>query len=110
MFRVIIAGGRDFNDYPLLEKTMDELLVNIRDEIIIVSGTAKGADTLGERYAAQRGYSVRSFPADWKKYGKRAGFLRNEEMAKNADALVAFWNGKSRGGKTYDRSCTEVSA
>lgn len=99
MFRVIIAGGRDFNDYPLLAKTMDELLVNIRDEIIIISGTAKGADTLGERYAAERGYSVRFFPADWKNYGKKAGFLRNEEMAKNADALVAFWDGESRGTK-----------
>lgn len=99
MFRVIIAGGRDFNDYPLLAKTMDELLVNIPDEIIVVSGTAKGADTLGERYAVERGYSIYTFSADWKKYGKRAGFLRNEEMAKNADALVAFWDGESRGTK-----------
>lgn len=58
---------------------------------------AKGADLLGERYANEKGYKVSRFPADWSSFGKSAGFVRNEEMAQNADALVAFWNGKSRG-------------
>lgn len=97
MFRVIIAGGRDFNDYQLLRKTLDNLLCNITEEITVVCGQARGADTLGERYAKERGYSIAYFPADWKKYGKRAGYLRNEQMAQNADALVAFWDGQSRG-------------
>lgn len=99
MFRVIIAGGRDFNDYPLLKETMDKLLVNITDEITVLCGQAKGADTLGEQYAKENGYTVSYHPADWEQYGKRAGYLRNEQMAQNADALVAFWNGKSRGTK-----------
>lgn len=99
MFRIIIAGGRDFQDYATMQQTMDHLLVNVREEIVIISGKARGADTLGERYAHERGYTVREFPADWKLHGKAAGYIRNEEMARNADALVAFWDGKSRGTK-----------
>lgn len=99
MFRVIIAGGRDFQDYAYLKQTMDHLLVNITDEITVVCGEARGADLLGKRYAKERGYVVHSYPADWNTYGKAAGFVRNKEMAKNADALVAFWDGKSSGTK-----------
>lgn len=54
MFRVIIAGGRDFDDYQLLKATMDKLLCNITDEITVVCGQAKGADTLGEQYGSGR--------------------------------------------------------
>ena len=100
MFRVIIAGGRDFNNYQLLQSTMDNLLCNITDKITVVCGQARGADTLGEQYAKERGYIVDYYPANWKLYGKRAGFLRNEQMAQNADALVAFWDGESRGTKS----------
>ena len=100
-FRIIIAGCRDFHDYPLLRKTMDKLLQNKlrKEKIVIICGMAKGADMLGARYAQERGYYIRYFPADWDKYGKRAGPIRNEEMAKNADALVAFWDGESSGTK-----------
>ena len=52
---------------------------------------------LGEQYGKQRGYKINYFPADWKTFGKSAGYIRNQEMAENADALVAFWDGKSRG-------------
>lgn len=98
MFRVIIAGGWDFGNYSLLCKTMDRLLCNKqRENIQIVCGKARGADTLGERYARERGYLVNYFPANWNTYGKRAGYIRNVEMAQNADALVAFWDGQSRG-------------
>ncbi len=99
MFRVIIAGGRDFNDYSLLKTTMDKLLANITDEITVLCGQAKGADTLGEQYAKEMGYAVSYYPANWERYGKYAGYLRNEQMAQNADALVAFWDGKSHGTK-----------
>ena len=99
MFRVIIAGGRDFNNYPGLAKAMDQLLANVTDEIVVVCGMAQGAYRLGERYGKERGYSIRYFPADWDSKGRGAGFIRNEEMAKNADALVAFWDGQSRGTK-----------
>ena len=97
MFRVIIAGGRDFDNYPGLVQVMDRLLANVTDEITVVCGMARGADTLGERYAKERGYAIRYFPADWDEHGRAAGYIRNEEMAKNADTLVAFWDGKSNG-------------
>ena len=99
MFRVIIAGGRDFNNYALLEQTMDRLLENVQDNIAVVCGMARGADSLGEQYAKTRGYTVCYFPAEWDTYGRAAGYRRNTKMAENADALVAFWDGHSRGTK-----------
>ena len=100
-FKVIIAGCRDFNDYGLLCRKCDTILANKRQsrEIVIVSGTARGADQLGERYARERGYKVQQYPADWDHGGKAAGPIRNAKMAANADALIAFWDGESRGTK-----------
>lgn len=96
--RVIIAGSRNFDDYQLLKDICDKKLIN-QKEIEIVSGTANGADKLGEKYAEEKGYCIKKFPADWKTYGKRAGFIRNEEMAKYSEALIAFWDGESKGTK-----------
>lgn len=104
VFKVIIAGGRDFNDLPLLKIKMDKLLeskIKEGHEIIVISGTARGADTLGEVYAKQRGYKVLRFPADWS-LGKRAGYLRNMQMSEEGDALVAFWNGSKGTGHMID--------
>lgn len=99
MFRVIVAGSRSFDDYGMLCETLDTLLKEKKKthDISIVCGKARGADTLGERYAIERGYGVLEFPAKWDEYGKSAGHIRNEEMARNADALVAFWDGQSAG-------------
>lgn len=99
LFKVVVAGGRDFEDYSLLEAKLDYLLVNYLPHVQIVSGKASGADALGERYAAARGLSVAEFPADWKTHGKAAGPIRNREMAKYADAVIVFWDGVSRGTK-----------
>ena len=98
MFKVIIAGGRDFNDYDLLKKKCDHYLSNKKD-VVIVCGMARGADLLGKKYAADINCYVAEFPADWDKYGKSAGYKRNEEMAIYADALIAFWDEKSKGTK-----------
>ena len=95
--KVIIAGGRDFKDYDLLCKKCDKILASQTD-IEIVSGTAYGADKLGERYSSERGYPIKQFPANWK-LGKSAGYIRNKEMAEYGDALIAFWDGKSKGTK-----------
>lgn len=99
VFRLIVAGSRNFNNYELLKQKCDSLLSQKRltHSIVIVSGTARGADRLGERYAAERGYRVERFPADWDRNGVAAGPIRNSQMAAHADALVAFWDGKSRG-------------
>ena len=67
--------------------------------IVIVSGGCAGADVLGERYAKENGYSIDRYPAEWQKYGRKAGIMRNAVMADNADALIAYWDGISRGTK-----------
>jgi len=118
--RVIIAGGRNFNDFNLMTETMDGIMSKAKaKDIIIVSGKAKGADTLGEKWAGMRGHAVAPFPADWdninvpgavvktttrgKKYNAKAGHMRNEHMAVYASSgpirgtLVAFWNGDAGG-------------
>ena len=97
MIKVIIAGGRGFTNYQLLKLKCDQILVNVKKDIQIVSGGARGADELGERYAKEKHYSVKRFEARWDIYGKRAGFIRNQEMAEYADALIAFWDGKTPG-------------
>lgn len=94
--KTIIAGSRGFCDYTLLCKSLSCLPWEVTE---VVSGTARGADQLGERWGLQTGLPVTRFPADWEKHGKRAGYLRNAEMAEYADALVAFWDGSSRGTK-----------
>lgn len=100
-YKVIIAGGRYFSDYELLKKTCDEFLQDkTGEEIVIISGHASRADTLGERYAQEKGFKIETYPADWKKYGRAAGTIRNEQMANIANALVAFWDGKSKGTKS----------
>lgn len=105
---LIIAGGRDFTDYDLLRRKTDHLLSNTAEPIEIVSGGAKGADLLGERYASERGYPVKRFPADWDKYGKRAGPIRNRQMAEYATHCVCFWDGVSRGTKNMIDQCKEL--
>ncbi len=117
MLRVIVAGGRGFSDYALMKEQLDYFLQNALPNVIIVSGKAKGADTMGERYATEHGLLVVEFPADWKNvdvpgalvnrnqygvYNVRAGHIRNDKMAKfatehNKGLLVAFWDGKSAG-------------
>ena len=99
--RVIIAGGRDFNDYKALETFCDKVLSRVSSPICILSGKCPtGADVLGEAYAKKRGYLVDEYPADWSKYDDAAGPIRNREMAKNADALIVFLGEKSRGSRS----------
>ncbi len=97
--KIIIAGSRTFTDYKKLTEVCNHILQD-QTNIEIVSGAYyKGADKLGEQYAKEKGYKLTQFPADWKSYGRAAGPLRNEQMANYADALIAFWDGKSKGTK-----------
>lgn len=99
--RVIVAGSRDFDDYGLLCEKLDYYLRNhpFPEDVVILSGCCAGADKLGERYAEDNGHEIMHFPAEWNKHGKAAGPIRNEEMAKCADACVVFWDGRSTGSK-----------
>lgn len=91
--RCIIAGGRQFDDY----ETLCEVMACFPEVSKVVSGCAAGADTLGIEWARSKGLPVDEFPAKWTRHGRRAGFIRNTTMARNADMLVAFWDGVSPG-------------
>lgn len=94
--RTIIAGSRNCNDIQLLINAIDNCEWDITK---VICGMAKGADHLGELWANFMKIPVDKFPADWNKYGKSAGYKRNVQMAENADALIALWDGESRGTK-----------
>lgn len=113
--RIIIAGGRDFADYGALKMetlaAIKEVNLKIngtdkisKDRITIISGCARGADSLGIKFAEDFQLPIEKFPAQWDKFGNKAGYLRNQEMAKfatsdenSAGVLIAFWDGKSKG-------------
>ena len=98
---VIIAGSRSFDDYQKLTTACDNILKGVAADtkITVFSGGAGGTDSLGERYAQAKGYQLKRFPADWEQYGKSAGPVRNHHMAKDADIVICFWNGLSKGTK-----------
>lgn len=100
--KVIIAGSRSFGDYDWLCDICDSILERLSEqhEIVVLSGGAKGSDTMGELYAKERGYIFKRFPPDWNRFGRAAGPIRNRDMADNADILIAFWDGKSLGTKS----------
>ncbi|MDK2600771.1 hypothetical protein QO179_25065 [Bacillus stercoris] len=105
--KVIIAGGRDFDDYEFMKSKLDHLFKNLnKDKLIIINGDgpglkdsktgkiiARGADQLGKKYAQERGLKIELFPPLWGEYGRAAGPIRNSQMAEVANALVAFNTG-----------------
>lgn len=103
MARIVIAGSRGFEDYEVLEQTLDHILDEQTDSIELVSGHAKGADLLTERYAKENGLPIHIIKPDWKAYGRAAGPIRNRQMLDYAmdesPLVVAFWDRKSKGTK-----------
>ena len=97
--KVIVAGSRNFKDYEYMQEILDTHLVPLVNDDVIISGTANGADQLGERYAQKRSLKCIRMPAEWDKHGRSAGYIRNKEMAEIADMCFVFWNGVSRGSK-----------
>lgn len=95
--KLIIAGSRSIDNIAIVKCALGAARINLRAVTEIVSGTAKGVDMLGEQIAAKHRIPVTQFPADWDKYGKAAGYRRNEWMANYADILIAVWDGKSKG-------------
>jgi hypothetical protein len=94
--KLIVAGGRKFNDKARVFRLLNKIHAEHPD-LEIVSGLAKGPDTFGKKWAEANGIKCYEFPAQWNKYGKRAGYLRNEEMAKFAGAVLLFWDKISKG-------------
>lgn len=95
--KVAVIGGRDFTNYELLDNTLKVYSDKITT---IVSGGAKGADFLAEYWAEKNNKGTLIFLPNWDLYGKKAGFVRNELIVINSDAIIAFWDRKSRGTKS----------
>lgn len=113
MTRVIVCGGREFNDRELCFSKLDQILSEYENPEI-VSGHAKGADLLGEKYAKLHSLPLKVFPAEWKKYGRGAGPVRNRQMLQYAleekPLIIAFWNGVSPGTKDMIRQAEDAGA
>lgn len=95
--RVIIAGSRTVTDYQVICGAVEKFGADRITEV--VSGTCRGPDRLGERWAKEHGVPIKLFPADWDKFGRSAGYIRNRQMAEYADAAVVVWDGVSRGSR-----------
>ena len=96
--RTIIAGSRKITDYKIvLNAIRKSIEISGIRPTVIISGGAKGVDRLGEKFAKEFEFPLELYNAEWDKYGNRAGFVRNEQMALVADALIAIWDGESKG-------------
>lgn len=105
--KLAIVGSRSFEDYELMKNFILSHF-NIDEITDIVSGGARGADRLGERFAKEFHENLIVFKADWDKYGKRAGFIRNVDIIKTCDKCVCFWDGDSNGTKHDIDLCKEM--
>lgn len=97
MRRIIIAGGRDIWDYEFIRQTIDYYTQNLGYDWMLVCGMGPGVDTVAHNICEYRGIPIDKHPANWTLYGNAAGPIRNREMAQNADALIAIWDGESIG-------------
>lgn len=97
MIKLIVAGSREFDNFSLLELMILEHYNP--SELEIISGNARGADRLGIQFAHKYNCKLKVFPADWDKYGKSAGMIRNKQMGNYADKAIVFWDNKSKGTK-----------
>lgn len=92
--KVLICGGRDFSDFEYMSDILNDAHI-FYDFTLVIEGGAKGADSLARKWAESKGIPVHTFPADWKFYGKRAGFVRNQQMIDEGqpDIIFAFPGG-----------------
>jgi hypothetical protein len=103
--KVIIAGGRDYHEYDTLLEAIKESGFDITT---VISGGAKGVDALGEQYAEGMNIPLNVYHADWERNGRAAGPIRNRKMAENGEALIAIWDGESRGTKNMIETATKL--
>ena len=94
--RTIIAGSRTIKDYDIVKEAIEKSGFQITT---LISGTAPGVDQLGEKWANENGVSIEIHPADWDKWGRAAGPIRNKEMADCAEACIIVWDKVSKGTK-----------
>lgn len=123
VFKVIVAGGRDFTNQDVCDRVLNKAFSKMDRLIEVVCGEAKGADTCGKVWAQKNNKGIKSFPANWKdietepvlirsneygQYNALAGMVRNHKMGDYAEALVAFWDGRSKGTKDMIEYSREI--
>lgn len=106
--KLAVVGSRNFNDYSLMKKYLDKIH-SVEPITCIISGGAAGADALSEVWAHENNISTLIFKPNWNKYGKRAGFIRNEDIIKSCDKCIAYWDGVSKGTKHSINLCKKYS-
>lgn len=104
--KLAIIGSRTFTNYNLLQEILEQ---HKPETTLVVSGAAKGADSLGEKWAIENNIPTLIFPADWDKFGKMAGYIRNEDIIKNCDYAIAFWDRQSKGTKHSISLCEKYN-
>lgn len=105
--RIIIAGSRRFDNYNFMRAKLRRVDIGNYD-VTVISGTAKGADRLGEQWAKNHKFNIERYPANWSMYGKTAGIIRNRQMAEHADMCVVFWDGESKGTLNMIQTARDV--
>ena len=97
--RIVIAGCRNYTNYEEAKKFILSCINEYSKtaSIVILSGTCKGADLLGEKFAKEQNLPIRYYPAEWKRFGKAAGPIRNKKMINDCHEVICFWDKKSYG-------------
>ena len=108
--KIVICGCRNFHGTDVFNEFVDFCLARIQKDnnIVILSGHCSGVDSMAEAYANAHGLKVRLYPAEWAKYGKAAGTKRNMQMANDANMVIAFWDGYSKGTKSMIDSAEKL--
>lgn len=106
---VVVCGSRGFFNYDYFKKEMCCVLKKYQtQDIILISGGAKGADTFAREYALENNITFKEYLADWENHGRGAGYIRNIEMLDIANEVVAFWDGKSPGTAHIIKECLKL--
>lgn len=102
--KLMVCGSRTITDEKLVFSKLDEYFA-LHKNLAILSGGARGVDSIGEKWANLHNVPIERFLPDWKKYGRRAGIIRNKQMVEAADYVMIFWNGTSKGTKSVIDFC-----
>ena len=104
MKKIMISGSRTINDESLISEKLNSALAEYPD-MILISGGARGVDSIGEAWAKSHNVQIQQYKPDWKRYGRGAGIVRNKSMVETADLVIIFWDGISKGTKSVIDFC-----
>ena len=107
-YKIMVCGSRTISDKKLIFSKLDDMLL-MHPNMILISGGAKGVDSIGEEWAKSHRIFVEQYKPDWEKYGRGAGIVRNKIMVENSDFVIIFWDGVSKGTKSDIDFCKKLN-